>query len=193
MGNQCDDIENFNNQQILYLLCAGESARIATGSFTSIVVHQDQVYAASRNKNQTQVFQYNDTSQQGWRHLRSIDPDFKNKGYTLTLSISNNQLKCCSAQDVIEVYSLRGELLQTYGTRGRGHAGQFGCPFISDGDDDGSVLIADFRNNRLHVMSEQGEFSVLQLQPPVLGPRSAVLFNNQLYVSHLSTICHYTC
>ena len=106
------------------------------------------------------------------------------KGPTLTLSVSKNQLKCCSfGSGIIKVYSLSGELLQTYGTHGRGDAGQLNLPYISDDDDDGSVLIADCSDNILQVMSEQGEFSVLQLQPPVLDPRSAVLFNNHLYVT----------
>ena len=113
-----------------------------------------------------------------------MDHDFNaNKG-TLTLSISNNQLKCCSiGDDSIKVYSLSGELLQTYGTLGRGAAGQLYCPYISDDDDDGSVLIADRNNNRLQVMSEQGEVSVLQLQPPVSQPRSAVLFESHMFVT----------
>ena len=145
------------------------------------------------------------TSQPGeWLQIRSIDLDFDDKGYTLTLSISNNQLTCCSAGDgSIKVYSLSGELLQTYGTRGRGDAGQLDCPFISDDDDDGSVLIADRDIDRLQVMSEQGEFNVLQLQPPVSRPsvsqpRSAVLFNNQLFVTSRelfrpSNIYQYSC
>ena len=128
------------------------------------------------------MFQHNDTSQPGWLQLRSIDHDLDDGYYTLTLSISNNQLKCCSAGDgTVKVYSLSGELLQTYGTTGRGDAGQLTYPYISDND--GCVLIADHYNDRLQVMSEQGEFSVLQLQPPVSRPRCAVLFGNQLYVT----------
>ena len=171
---------------------AGNTGRIDSGNFTSVVVHQDQVYAADRKKCQTQVFQYNKTliprwmriGSTGWTKLKSIDHDFNEKGSTLTLSISNNQLKYCSTGDnSIKVYSLSGELLQTYGTSGRDDASQLYCPYISDDDDDGSVLIADQYNDRLQVMSEQGEFSVLQLQPPAKWPRSAVLFNNQLYIS----------
>ena len=127
----------------------------------------------------------------GWAPTTTIAHDFNNKGDVLTLSISNNQLKCGSSTDgVIKVYSLSGELLQTYGTSGVGDAGQFIC----NDDDDGSVLITD--NDRLQVMSEQGEFSVLQLQPPVPGPRSAVLFNNHIYVTSTrpsTTIYKYTC
>ena len=82
----------------------------------------------------------------------------------------------------MKVYSLSGELLQTYGARGGGDAAKLNGPFIGDDDDDGSVLIADYGNDRLQVMSEQGEFSVLQLQPPISQPCSAMLFNKQLYV-----------
>ena len=179
-------------------IAAGKIKRIANGSFRSIVVHQDQVYAADSEKCQTQVFQYKEASSPAeWLQLRSIDHDFNAKGSTLTLSISNNQLKCCSdVDDSIKVYSLSGELLQTHGTSGRGDAGLY-SPYISDDDDDGSVLIADRLNNRLQVMSEQGEFSVLQSQPRVSGPSSAVLFNNQLYVmsdSYInSKVCKYSC
>ena len=142
------------------------------------------------------MFQRDDTSSLKWSKIRSIDHDFSKKAFPLTLSISNNQLKCCSfGDDIIKVYSLSGELLQTCGTRGRGDAGQLYWPFVSDDDDDGSVLIADYGNDRLQVMSEQGEFSVLQLQPPVSRPRSAVLFNNQLYVTseHDNAIYKYSC
>ena len=153
--------------------------------FSNVVVHEDHVFAAHGRSNQTRVFQLDDTSSSPeWRQLRSIDHYFDTKGRALTLSISNNQLKRCSSDDgIITVYSLSGDLLQTYGTRGCGGSGQLDSPFISDDDADGSVLIADNGNGRLQVMSEQGEFSVLQLQTPVSRPRSAVLFNNHMFVT----------
>ena len=171
---------------------AGNTDRIASGDFRSVIVHQDQVYAADRKKCQTQVFRYNKTltprwpriESTGWTKVKSIDHDFKQNNWPLTLSISNNQLKCCSiGDDSIKVYSLSGELLRTYGTRGSGDAGRLDCPYISDDDDDGRVLIADRNNNRLQVMSEQGEVSVLQLQPPVTSPLRAVLFKNHVFVA----------
>ena len=65
----------------------------------------------------------------------------------------------------------------------------------SDDDDDCSVLIVDWGNDRLQVMSEQGEFTVLQLQPPVSRPRSAVLFKNNLIVASIDKfqIHKYSC
>ena len=73
--------------------------------------------------------------------------------------------------------------MQEYGEAGSDGAGQFDISFISAVDDKGSVLIADNGNDRLQVMSEQGECRVLQLHPQVSKPRSAVLLNNQLYVA----------
>ena len=74
-------------------------------------------------------------------------------------------------------------MLQRWGTCESDDAGQLDYQYIYDDDDDGSVLIADCGNGRLQVMSEQGEFSVLQLQPPVTSPLRAVLFKNHVFVA----------
>ena len=52
----------------------------------------------------------------GWVKVRSFGIALT--GW-ITLSVKNNQIKCCSAgDDKITVYSMIGELLHTYGTRG---------------------------------------------------------------------------
>ena len=168
---------------IIYV--AESTDHIASGCFTSVVAHQDQVYAVDNHRNLTQVFQLNETSSKAeWHRLRSMQHDFFEEEFTLTLGITNNELICCSEEDPMpSVYSLSGECLDTYGGPGRFDAS--GLAYICDDDDDGSVLIANW-DDRLQVMSEQGEFSVLQLQPPVSAPRSAVLFNKQLFVTSAS-------
>ena len=103
---------------------------------------------------------------------------------TIKLRVINNDVICSSGTNSeIHAYSLNGELLQAHGTPGSGEAGRFSKPYICDVDTAGSVLIADRDNNRLQVMSEQGEFRVLELQPEVSKPVSAVLFNGHLYVT----------
>ena len=144
------------------------------------------------------MFELNRLASTGWHQLKIIDRHFCYHNDFQTLSISNNQLKCCSRDDgLIKVYTLSGELLLSIGAsiHGYGDAGYLAHPYISDDDDEGSVLIADTGNDKLKVMSEQGEFSVLQLQPPVSRPRSAVLFNNQLYVTshNEKLIAKYSC
>ena len=143
----------------------------------SVVVCKDQVYAATNNDEVPRVVNVYTYSGR-WEKVHS----FNTVNGMVTLSVKNNQIKCCSfREDNIAVRSLTGQLLATYGTNG-GRAGQLIGPRMFDDDDDGSVLISDLLNDRLQVMSELGEFSVLQLQPQVSQPRSAILFDNQLYV-----------
>ena len=146
----------------------------------SVAVYQDRVYAATFTSDTTpyaQVYIY------GSGGKEELSFRVATEGF-VTLSVKNNQIKCCLFYEAkIEVYSLRGELLRTHSTYNGDDARQLTCQYISDDDRDGNVLIVDKGNSRLQVMSEQGEFSVLQLQPPVSHPRSAVLFNNQLYVT----------
>ena len=57
------------------------------------------------------------------------------------------------------------------------------CPYVCGTDKDGSVIISDRDNNRLQVMTEAGEFSLMPLPPYVFRPRSAAFFCRQLYVT----------
>ena len=164
---------------------------IDSGNFDSVVVYQDHVYAARYvdydEPRDVRVYKHSG----GWTKVHS----FKVISGFITLSVQNNQVKCCSRDEhKIAVYSLTGQLLQTHGSYGSGDAGQFKYPYTCGDDDDGSMLIADYNNDRLQVMSKQGEFSVLQLQPPVSRPRGAVLFNNNLYVTSQDkqTVCKYS-
>ena len=176
-------------------IITGEQYRVIPGVFSSVVVHEDQVYAADDHRNLTRVLQLNETPPQGWRQLKTIDHNFKLKSYQVTLSTSNNQLYCYSRGDnIIKVYSLSGELLQP--TREINHCADQVCwSFIRNNDDDGSVLIDESDDKSPQVMSEQGEFSVLQLQPPVTSPRSAVLFKNSMFTTSWikKTIYKYSC
>ena len=170
----------------------GTRSRIARGLFTSVVINQNLLYATDTNRNTVHVF-YHDS---GWKLRNKIKLQFKINGWTVTLRVKHDHLICSNlswAHEVIRVYALDGSLVQTFGNRGSGGEGEFYFPFVADADVDGSVLITDCYNNRLQVMSEQGEFSVLQLQWPVSKPRGAMFFNNQLYVTSWSkqTLCKY--
>ena len=146
---------------------------------SSVFNYHDHVYAARfvnwDEPSELRVYKHSGDS---WTKVRS----FKVMTGWAMLSVQNDQVKCCSFDEhKIAVYSLTGQLLRTYGGRGSGDAGKFNCPYIYSHD--GIVLIADRLNGRLQVMSEQGEFSVLQLQPPVTSPLRAVLFKNHVFVA----------
>ena len=102
----------------------------------------------------------------------------------MTMAVANNKLYVCSAHDN-EVYVVTpyGEVMATHGSSGSRLAGELDCPFLCAVDSDESMLVADCKNHRLQVCDRTGQWSVLDLQPPVSYPTRAAISGNKLYVS----------
>ena len=162
---------------------------VASSLYSSVVVNRNQVFAATATFDQSGEVHVFENLDRGWEMVRRFSLE---RGGSITLAVYADQVTCCSAwENKMASYSLSGELLQTHGRYGSSGPGQLICPAVCDVDDDGRTLIVDIGNDRLQVMSEQGEFNVLQLQPPVAGPSRAVLFNGCLYlVSHNNRSIH---
>ena len=75
-------------------------------------------------------------------------------------------------------HSGRGRM---YGSPG-GLIGQLNRACVSDADQYGNTLIVDKNNNRLQVMTEQGQFNVVTFDSSIAEPHWAVYFNGHLYV-----------
>ena len=126
----------------------------------------------------------------------------------MTLATANVKIFACSAHDAkMFVLSQSGEVLQTHGKPGSGPAdgelsdeeayelsdekahqaesppaGELCGPYLCAVDSDESLLVADCGNDRLQVCDVSGQWSVLDLEPPVTTPNSAVVIDNKLYV-----------
>ena len=161
-----------------------------------MVFHDDVLYAAHRTDNATHTYTYTppklNIGPGTWSRKASIKHNFQNVKYGAMLAISAGKLVCGGVKDdVIKVHSLRnGELLHTHGGGGVAHGSnsdvigqQLYRPFVCDSDDCGNVLIADHKNNRLQVMSEQGVFRVINTDTVVSRPVCAVLMADTLYVA----------
>ena len=167
------------------MFCSGEITRLKNGYYSSVIVHQNQIYAAESASREIHVFDYTESALTKLRTIKLLFAHNKNKrDATLKMCATNNGLACSSStHNEIQEYSFSGEFRQIYGRPGSGEAGQLAFPRICDVDTSGSVLITDCDNNRLQVMSEQGEFCVLDLEPEVSGPVSAAIFSGHLYVT----------
>ena len=56
-------------------------------------------------------------------------------------------------------------------------------PSIASSDSDGAVLVADFDNDRLQVLSASRQWSLVQLEPGVDKPYGAIVVGGKLYVT----------
>ena len=148
---------------------------------TSVVAHRDHVYAAtSIDPKSINTFAYENSSGR-WLNVRSFNislPGF----ITINVCGTREQVTVTSGhRNKVLVYSLAGELLHEDDTSDSDE-NMFDWPIVCDVDDSGSVLISDSGNDRLQLMSAQGEFRVVELEPEAYAPHGALLFNKQLYV-----------
>ena len=146
----------------------------------SVFNKNGQVFAAESGKFCDDISEY--SSRKAWskRVVTSLAAD----GGWVTLSFRGANLRCAkSTWNKVDFVLPSGLVLLSCGNLRKGDAGYLYCPYISDDDDDGSVLIADRGNNRLQVLNKQGVFRVLQLEPDVAAPRNAVLFDGHIYVT----------
>ena len=65
-------------------------------------------------------------------------------------------------------------------------------PRLCQVDAEGSVLVVDYSNVRLHVMRADGTWSVVDFDQHVCSPRGAVWCNESLYVANIYTIVRFS-
>ena len=161
--------------------CADNFTKIADGSFSSLVFNQNQLYAAECKTKELYIFHYRGGA---WKKQRQFKLQYGPSAYAITIAVKGVRITCCSyGFDEIQVYSLAGKRLETYSTRDQMVTAQLGCPFICSSDTDGCVLLADNSSHRLQVMSEGGKFKSVPLEPQMLGPCAAAVYNSELYVA----------
>ena len=159
-------------------------SRIQQGEFTSVTKHNEQIYAATVKGTTSMIYVYrfskNFFNKWSWK----VELKFSIVVGNVSLCTTDSEIMCCSSNDhKIAMYTLTGQLRPVYGSFGSVEAGQMNSPYTCYIDDECSLLIADHSNHRLQVMQTTGEFSVLELKPPVLQPRSAVLLDSHIYVT----------
>ena len=128
-----------------------------------------------------------------WEQIHSFSID-TTTGRFITLGISNDLLYVCALyDDKIDAYTLKGAFRFTTGKQGKSASGDLYWPRICDTDASGAALIADCGNHRLQVLSANGQWSIVPLDPPVKRPWGACFVNDALYVCHGTNISCYNC
>ena len=114
-----------------------------------------------------------------------------------TIRTKNDKIYVCSSnEDIIHVLapteseypqglgdqSLMSTVVESFGKSGSDTPGLLFQPRLGAVDDDGTLLIVDEMNNRLQVVDKDSQWTVLDLEPPVLYPLGAVTCGHKLYV-----------
>ena len=119
------------------------------------------------------------------RDTISLEGVVKHFAY-VTLATASGQIFACSGHDdKVFVLSQSGKVLQTHGKPGSGPAGELDKPRLCAVDSEESMLVADFRNDRLQVCDVSGQWSVLRVRRHEECPSRAAVIDNKLYVCFL--------
>ena len=158
---------------------AGQKRRcIDEGWFNGVAEHDGALYAAKYSESSIRVYE----QAGGWKECRRIDLGCESQD--ITISIHDNIIYACLCGGAkLLAYSLSGEQIGSWGSKGNREAGELDHPYLCMTGTGGAVLIADRGNDRLQVLGTDRQWSVVSLQPPVERPRSALLHRGRLLVA----------
>ena len=149
--------------------------RIDEGYFTGVAEHNGALYAVD---NDIRVYE----KAGGWKECRRIDLGCVSQ--IITLFIHDNMIYVYLCDDAkLMAYSLSGEQMGSWGSKGEGEAGELNGPFLCMTGKGGALLIADRDNDRLQVLGANRQWSIVSLQPPVKWLKNALLHRGRLLVT----------
>ena len=189
-GDVCDvtqlpngDVVFAGSGGLFHLTATGETktAIDTVNKYTSSVIVNDNLFANCNDPPRLIVYTMQNDR---WETRDTISlAGVVKPNACLTLATANGKIFACSDDDgEVFVLSQSGEVLQTHGKPGSGPAGELNYPRLCAVDSEESMLVADWGNDRLQVCDVSGQWSVLDLQPPVKRPSRAAVIDNKLYV-----------
>jgi hypothetical protein len=153
-------------------------AKLCDGSFCDVYEYKEKYYAFKYKTANVHLFYSNN---QCITKLTKIKlKDFTNGHWLDRVVVSDACIFTSSwYNNCVYKYTLTGQLLDEYGQYGskqRGTtSGLFYRPFLCDIDPSGSLLVADYCNDRLQVCSSAGQWVVISLPHEVSDPRDVIV------------------
>ena len=142
------------------MLIFAEQQLIKDGSFSSVVVYEGKIYAATRRDNSVLIFEQHGSKWEEKPHI-----NIERRDYTITLSISNEKLFVCGDDGgSIATFTLSGLKTGSNRPEERFH---LVAPYLCGTDAQGSAIVAEWGANRIQVMDKEGQGRVLR----GIGPR----------------------
>lgn len=131
----------------------------APGQFNGpngIAVHGDRVYVADSRNHRIQIF-----DRQGhFQSLIGVGPQgLLPRARPMNLNIAGDKLYAADYwNDAVQVFSLDGRRLLTLGGKPGSGPGRFKSPAGASATPDGDIVVADFYNQRVQILSPRGAF-----------------------------------
>ena len=155
-----------------------QTSEIDSGEYNSGVYHNRTLYVYEINSNTIRTYAYNCSWNTTTRMSSPVEIGNN------TPSISNTTITICSHMEhTLCIMNQSGQVIHTYGTNVcRASRKLVEEPYLCQEDDAGLMLVADDANNRLEIFDAERKWSIVNMDPEVSAPISAVYANGVLYV-----------
>ena len=192
-ANEWHELLTLSNSHKIYFLPGKLIQTISDDIYFDLALFNDHLYATHMDSPTIHVY-----DRRTWHRLHSIstpcsDSEHPHNLHWHQICVKTDTIKLsCSNRNAIYFLDTLGKLKQLLGpqvsvTESEGEhiteASKLLKPMICQEDDDGAVLVADMINDRMLVLTAEGQWRQVGLNVRLLWPRDAVLLGGRLYVS----------
>ena len=149
------------------------------GIFIDVCQHQNFLLALQYDEGRVCKFEY--IHQKFQLKGSFMCKEYQNHHLNTILSDGAHAYVCLFANHVIQKYTIDGQLLQTFGSRGPS-VGQLNCPLLSGIDDEGNILVAEYGNKRIDVLKTDGSWESLKIDGLEESPVCARVVGSKFFV-----------
>ena len=163
--------------RLLYIDDAGYLINeIDSGDFTSIDIYKGTLFASETETIRSYIYSGN-----GWVEQGIIE--LPRSGF-YTISVQYETITVCNSHSsTIDVLSMAGQHLHSYGHEGTECAGELQRPLLCQEDREGALLVADYENSRLQILDKHlDKWSIVDMEPKLKYPKRVVYVDDTLCV-----------
>ena len=145
--------------------------------YKDLCTHNEKLFAIKSNSQCLDIFEL----QNGlWQYMHAVSIDYHFSGEDTMMTDHNCLYICVKGLSKILKYSLEGELINQFGSKGTG-PGEFRIPSVSGIDKCGNLIVCDSKNDRIQVMTNNHtwlEYSISEIK----FPSDMLVHDNFVYI-----------
>ena len=158
--------------------------RVATGKHIDVSSRDDIICTLHRDDDRNYITLYNYKEKQ-FAKIKSFPSPSSGRHLADAVALRSDVIYISDfAQSCIYTISMDGILLGTHGrcAFGPGGAGELLGPRALATDEDDNLLVCDFGNGRLQVMTRDGEWHIVRTDKAIVYPSDVVINGDNVYV-----------
>ena len=150
--------------------------KFSEDDYKDACIHNDTLFAILSGRSFLHIFEMQDGL---WQFKQEVSMDYHFSGDDTTIAAHSCLYICVKGLSKILRYSLEGELIHEFGSKGT-DLGEFHMPSICGIDEDGNLIVCDSRNDRIQVMTTYHTWLEYEV-PEAQFPSDILQYNGHVF------------